>query len=192
MTPFLFGKLPSHGDFVARGLDPAVEIAWDAWAGAEIEDARTRLGDDFEAAHDAAPPWGFVSGPGPLGETWRCGVAAASVDSSGRRYLVVAGQDGLTEAEAVFAGFSGALAAEGAIRRVLIEGLDADATIGLLSAEGALPEALAAAPVLQARAEAGVWWAFGDVVPPVASDSLPPGFIADSLSRIAILLKDAA
>lgn len=191
-TPFLFGKLPANGDFVARGLEPAAERVWDDWASGEIEAARAELGVDFGPAHDAAPPWGFVDGPGFLGEGWRCGAVAASVDSAGRRFLLIVGQDGMSEPEAAFAGLAGAMAAQTVIRRILVERLDADAAIDALAEAFSLPEAYSAAPVVQARVSAGAWWAFGDVIPPVASDGPAPTFIVRALSRIAALLKEAA
>lgn len=192
VSAFLFGKLPSHGDFVARGLDPDHERVWDDWASGEIDAARDALGDDFDAAHDASPPWGFIGGPGPLGEGWRCGAVAASVDSAGRRFLIVAGHDGLTDAQAAFTGLTGALSCETAIRGILTEGLDADAALALIADLGPTPETLSAAPLLDARAATGLWWAFGDVIPPVGSNPPAPGFVAAGLGRIATLLKEAA
>lgn len=191
-TPFLFGKLPTHGDFVTRGLSAAAERVWDDWASAEIAAAREALGDDFDAAHDASPPWVFVGGPGVLGDSWRCGAATASIDSAGRRYLVVAGHDGLTAAEAAFTGFAGAMAAEGALRRILVEGLDADAAVAAVEDGLAPPEALSAAAAAQACATTGVWWACGDIIAPVATDAPAPNFVLAALSRVSALLKEAA
>jgi type VI secretion system protein ImpM len=88
---FAFGKLPAHGDFVARGLDEAARAAWDAWASAGLQGARDALGDGFEAAHDQAPPWRFRFGPGPFGAGWRTGAFAPSVDRAGRRFVIVLG-----------------------------------------------------------------------------------------------------
>lgn len=192
VTPFLFGKLPTHGDFVTRGLTPDAERVWDDWASAEIAAAREALGDDFDAAHDASPPWAFVSGPGVLGEGWRCGAATASIDSAGRRYLVVAGHDGLSPAEAAFTGYAGAMAAESALRRILVDGLDADAAIAVLEDCLTPPEALSAAAVAQTAAVSGVWWACGDIIAPVVADAPAPNFVLAALSRISALLKEAA
>lgn len=189
-TPFLFGKLPAHGDFVARGLTPDAERVWDDWASGEIDGARAALGEDFDAAHDAAPPWAFVSGPGPLGDGWRCGAATASIDSAGRRFLLVVGHDGLSQAEAAFAGLAGAMAAEGVLRRILVDGLDADAAITALRDASLPPEALAAAAAIRPSADSGVWWACGDVIPPAVADGAARGFVQSALSRISALLKE--
>ncbi|HYD46690.1 MAG TPA: type VI secretion system-associated protein TagF, partial [Phenylobacterium sp.] len=64
---WLFGKLPSHGDFVARGLDTGTRAAWDAWLSEGVGGARAALGEAFDAAYEIAPPWRFVLAPGPLG-----------------------------------------------------------------------------------------------------------------------------
>lgn len=188
-APFIFGKLPAHGDFVARGLDAGVQQAWDDWASREIEAAREALGEAFEAAHDAAPPWGFIAGPGPLGEGWRWGAVAASVDSAGRRFLVVAGFDGLEAAEAAFLGLHGVAEAEAAIRAMLLQGLGADAGLDQLLVPAAMREA---AQIFSARPKTGVWWSTGGIVPPVAGDAPPPGLVASAIERIAALLREEA
>jgi type VI secretion system protein ImpM len=97
---FVFGKLPTHGDFVARGLSASTRDAWDGWLSAALERDRLRLGDAFEAAHDTAAPWRFVEGPGERGSGWRAGALAPSIDSVGRRFFILVGRDGLSEAAA--------------------------------------------------------------------------------------------
>ena len=57
---FLFGKMPSHGDFVARGLAAEERDSLDAWLSAELADARAALGERFEERFDSAPPWRFA------------------------------------------------------------------------------------------------------------------------------------
>jgi type VI secretion system ImpM family protein len=91
LSAFAFGKLPTHGDFVARGLSGRGRDAWDAWASAGLEEARTALGEAFEARHDTAPPVRFSFGPGPFGEGWQVGAFAPSVDSIGRRFIILLG-----------------------------------------------------------------------------------------------------
>ena len=88
---FAFGKLPAHGDFVARGLQPGEREAWDLWASHGLQLARAELQADFEAAHEAAPVWRFAFGPGAFGAGWRAGAIAPSIDSAGRRFLIIAG-----------------------------------------------------------------------------------------------------
>jgi type VI secretion system ImpM family protein len=87
-APFVFGKLPSHGDFVSRGLSAAERDGWDAWASRGLDLAATALGDAFPDAYATAPPWRFVL---PDAGGWRAGAFAPSVDRSGRRFPVIAG-----------------------------------------------------------------------------------------------------
>lgn len=90
-SAFAFGKLPTHGDFVARGVSGADRDAWDSWASTGLEDARTVLGPEFEARHDGAPPIRFSFGPGPFGQGWRTGAFAPSIDTAGRRFIILLG-----------------------------------------------------------------------------------------------------
>jgi len=159
---FLFGKLPAHGDFVSRGLTELAERAWDDWASAALE--RLRAGAaDFDAAHDAAPPWRFVAGPSALGQGWRIGALTASIDGAGRRFILAAGVQGCTPASACACGLGFAVAAEEVLYRALGERLTADQAVEALSRalvlfddEADVAEALAAAP-----AGEGAWWSAG-------------------------------
>lgn len=82
MTALLFGKLPAHGDFVARGLGAEARERLDAWLSASLADARETLGDGFADRFDAALPW-RCTGPGVAG------AIAASQDAAGRRFPVL-------------------------------------------------------------------------------------------------------
>lgn len=83
----MFGKLPSLGDFVARGLDFQLRDAIDHWLSAQMQDARDQFGDRFEELYDAAPAWCFVDCD-PAGQ-WSGGALCASVDAAGRRFPVI-------------------------------------------------------------------------------------------------------
>lgn len=86
-SALLFGKMPSHGDFVARGLDGQERDSLDRWLSAEMADARTAFGEEFEERYDAAPPWRFAWD----GQSWTAGALINSIDSAGRRFpLLVA------------------------------------------------------------------------------------------------------
>ena len=103
LSVFAFGKLPAHGDFVARGLGASERDAWDAWASDSLERARRDLGEAFEAEHDQAPPWRFAFGPGRFAQTWVAGALTPSIDRGGRRFVIVAwarGADGPAAARA--------------------------------------------------------------------------------------------
>lgn len=73
----IFGKMPAHGDFVARGWSAAERDGLDAWLSASLAEARMTLGADFETHFDRAPPW-------------RCAVPAGAMapshDGAGRRF----------------------------------------------------------------------------------------------------------
>lgn len=91
LSVFAFGKLPAHGDFVARGLSGAERKTWDAWASASLEEARRDLGDIFETRFEAAAPWRFAFGPGRFADAWVAGALTPSIDRSGRHFVIVAG-----------------------------------------------------------------------------------------------------
>jgi type VI secretion system ImpM family protein len=82
MSAWVFGKLPAHGDFVARGVDAADRDALDTWLSGSLLAARDRYGEGFADRFDAAQPW-RAEGEGVTG------AIAASQDSAGRRYPVV-------------------------------------------------------------------------------------------------------
>ncbi len=151
--PALFGKLPSHGDFVARGLDDTARKAWDAWISEGLTRARENLGAAFEAVHDAAPPWRFVLGPGPFGPGWRAGAIAPSIDAAGRRYAVVLVLEGLSDARAIGCGEALAAAAEGLIWDGFEGGWTADRFVEAAAEVG--PEAVADG------AATDRWWTLG-------------------------------
>ncbi|MET0377107.1 MAG: type VI secretion system-associated protein TagF [Rhizorhabdus sp.] len=82
ITARLFGKLPAHGDFVARGCTPAEQARLDGWLTPSLAEAQARFGAGFADRFDVALPW-HGSGPGAVG------VIAASQDAAGRRYPLV-------------------------------------------------------------------------------------------------------
>jgi type VI secretion system protein ImpM len=83
----IFGKLPFHGDFVARGLTGSEQIELDGWLSRSMAEAREQLGTRFNDCFDAAAPWFFAW----EGKTWTAGAMAPSVDSAGRRFPLIAG-----------------------------------------------------------------------------------------------------
>jgi type VI secretion system protein ImpM len=115
VSAWLFGKLPAHGDFVARGLSPERRARLDAWLSAEMDRARADHGEAFEARYDAAPPWRYAGGGAGA-------VICPSVDSVGRRFPLVAGVEAGDETRAQAA----AAACEAAIFGAFAQGMDAD------------------------------------------------------------------
>jgi type VI secretion system ImpM family protein len=127
--PVLFGKLPSHGDFIQRGLDLTACDAWDRWASEGLQAARTALGERFDDAHDSAPPWRFIDPPGRFGREWRAGALAPSIDAAGRRFMIMLAADGLSSDQAGGGGEAIAEEMEALIYQAFESGWDADATI---------------------------------------------------------------
>lgn len=156
----VFGKLPGHGDFVYRGLGDGACAVWDEWASTGMANAAAELGDRFGDAHERAPPWCFIAGPGPLGDSWRVGALAPSADNAGRRFVFVAALENLSLEDAVSLGPRSAAAQIDAIYHIFAKRLSADEALELIasSAEpvGGMP-GCALARLLDAR-EDGVWW----------------------------------
>lgn len=98
LTTWLFGKIPSLGDFVSRGIDTAMRDRIDAWLSREMELARAAHGEAFASRYDTAPAWTFVdvddSG------NWSGGALCASQDRAGRRFPLIVGTPAAGPADA--------------------------------------------------------------------------------------------
>lgn len=92
----LYGKLPSHGDFLRRRASDAFVAAWDAWLQQGIAESRAALGDRWLDLYLTSPVWRFAAAPGACGPAPLVGVMAPSVDRVGRYFplTVVAGVPG--------------------------------------------------------------------------------------------------
>lgn len=84
--PWLFGKIPAHGDFISRGLEPALHEALDLWLSAELARARAKFGD-FDERYVRAAAWHFVDCDSA--GNWSGGALCPSVDAVGRRFPIV-------------------------------------------------------------------------------------------------------
>lgn len=87
---YLFGKLPTHGDFVSRGYEAVERDRLDDWMSASMADARAVWGEAFDGLFDQAPPWRFAI---RSGAAWRAGAIVPSIDGVGRRYPMLAALD---------------------------------------------------------------------------------------------------
>lgn len=94
-TPQIFGKLPTHGDFVARGVSAARRERLDAWLSASLAGARSRFGEGLGARYDTAQPWRFAH---PDGAAWLGGALTPSVDAAGRRFPLYVAHPAATDA----------------------------------------------------------------------------------------------
>jgi len=123
--------MPSHGDFIARGLSSLDRDSIDDWLAGEMAIARTALEDMFEEAFDSAPPWRFAwREEDGEGEGWTAGALAPSVDSVGRRFPVLLGYRGVAPLQTEGA----AEQCEEAIFSAFSEGWDAERLVAAASA----------------------------------------------------------
>lgn len=86
-APWLFGKLPAHGDFLARGVGGELRDLLDLWLSGELAGARGRFAGEFDQRYLSAPPWHFVDCD-PAG-LWTGGALCPSVDGVGRRFPIL-------------------------------------------------------------------------------------------------------
>lgn len=165
----VIGKLPFHGDFVARGVAGAERRELDAWLAASTAAARDEFGEKFEEAFDTAPPWRFAW----RGEQWTAGALVPSIDSAGRRFPLLVARSGLAHADVSGA----AMLCEEAASEAISRGWSADE---LLRAS----EAAEIEPAASLAAEG--WWNedLGDAGPRL-NDRLPPGILSHMLASVA-------
>lgn len=72
----VIGKLPFHGDFVARGVTGRERDLLDKWLATSMAIASEQLGEKFDEAFDAAPPWRFAWDE----DGWTAGALVPSVE----------------------------------------------------------------------------------------------------------------
>lgn len=137
-----YGKLPTRGDFVGRGLPPRWRSEWDGWLQRGISLASTQPdGGDWRERLAGFAPWRYLALPS-RDEAW-CGIVLASRDRVGRTFP-------LTLAERLPAPMSPARSAArlASLRGALQEGPDA-----LEAAIAALPPL----PAMDPEPEPGPW-----------------------------------
>jgi type VI secretion system protein ImpM len=81
-----FGKVTSHGDFVARRLAPSFQRRWDDWVQAGLQESRQALGAAWLPTYLSSPIWRFALAPGVCGEQGWAGLLMPSVDRVGRHF----------------------------------------------------------------------------------------------------------
>jgi type VI secretion system protein ImpM len=82
----LFGKLPSHGDFLRRRTTDAFVSVWDAWLQDCMASSRSALGDAWLDVYLTSPAWRFAGAAGICGPAPILGVMVPSVDRVGRYF----------------------------------------------------------------------------------------------------------
>lgn len=83
----LFGKLPTHGDFVSRGLSHEGQNFWDEAISISLSLSRLRFGESFEALYGQAAPWRCLVRDAHY---WLAGALAPSMDRAGRLFPILA------------------------------------------------------------------------------------------------------
>jgi len=82
----IYGKLPSHGDFLRRRVDNEFIGVWDAWLQDCIAASRSTLGEQWLDVYLTSPAWRFVCDVGVCGENAYAGLIVPSVDRVGRYF----------------------------------------------------------------------------------------------------------
>jgi type VI secretion system protein ImpM len=82
----LFGKLPSHGDFLRRRASDAFVDAWDPWLRDCLAASREALGERWLEVYLTSPAWRFVCSAGTCGPATVIGLMVPSVDRVGRYF----------------------------------------------------------------------------------------------------------
>ena len=82
----LYGKLPSHGDFLRRRAPDSFVSVWDAWLQDALAASRAALGDRWLDVYLTSPAWRFAASAGVFGAEPFGGVMVPSVDRVGRYF----------------------------------------------------------------------------------------------------------
>jgi type VI secretion system protein ImpM len=81
-----FGKVPTRGDFVRRGLPTSFITPWDRWLQEGIADSKAILGDAWLDIYLTSPVWRFALSAELAGDLAAAGVLIPSVDGVGRYF----------------------------------------------------------------------------------------------------------
>ena len=81
-----YGKLPSHGDFLARHFPPALRDPWDEWLQRCIAASRTALEGRWLQIYLTSPVWRFFLSEGVVAGAAYGGIVLPSVDRVGRYF----------------------------------------------------------------------------------------------------------
>lgn len=154
----LFGKLPSHGDFVRRG-DPALVRRLDDWLTGEVERLARAKGDALDTILAGLPVWGFVL---PAG---LAGALGGSHDRVGRVFPLVC---------CIFGGRGAARDVAAVLVHAMEERLDADSMAAAIAGSGEDGGA--------SDDDVPCWWRIGGEAPRhLAIAGLPVGADFDQL-----------
>lgn len=85
----IYGKLPSHGDFLNLGMPRSFRDSWDRWCQNAISCSQQQLGTQWLRYYLVSPVWRFVFTAGGCGEQACTGIMIPSVDRVGRYFPLV-------------------------------------------------------------------------------------------------------
>lgn len=85
-APGLYGKLPTHGDFVQRNLPSSFVAEWDEWLQRFISGTKEQIGVEWMDVYLTSPIWRFVFSHGVIDEHSWAGTLMPSVDQVGRYF----------------------------------------------------------------------------------------------------------
>ena len=161
LTAGLFGKLPTHGDFVQRGWDAATVAALDDWLTDGIAAERAAHDDDgFAARLTAAPLWQGYLPPGWAGPSALHVALTPSIDRAGRYFMLTAGVAG--DAGAVWAAATAhpefAAEVEASVYAALGGEADADALLARVAEAAPSPAARARLLAGETAPSDALWW----------------------------------
>jgi len=122
----LFGKLPSHGDFLRRRASDRFVDAWDAWLRECLAESRTALGEGWVDIYLTSPAWRFVCAAGACGPVPVIGLMVPSVDRVGRFFPLTLVAE-LPDDVSVVAAANGATAFFESAEQLLIDTLASEA-----------------------------------------------------------------
>lgn len=84
----LYGKLPSHGDFLRRRVSDDFVRVWDEWLQECMAASRAALGERWLDVYLTSPVWRFAADAGAFGPAPVVGVMVPSVDRVGRYFYL--------------------------------------------------------------------------------------------------------
>jgi len=82
----IYGKIPTHGDFLNQNLPQDFLDVWDHWLQQSILASQEALGDDWLSHFLISPVWRFVLPSGCANSQSWAGIMLPSVDKVGRYY----------------------------------------------------------------------------------------------------------
>jgi type VI secretion system protein ImpM len=81
-----YGKVPTQGDFISKGLPRSFIEPWDIWLQEAIFTSQQQLGSRWLEYYLTSPIYHFILAPGICGNTGWLGILMPSVDKIGRYY----------------------------------------------------------------------------------------------------------